>query len=138
MKNGDSNFRYRQGAEGRKGLPFRETFIGLVSASVFVVLFYLLGQEMFPGTTGRHGGIFPFVGAVALTLAVALFLTEWFGFARREVSKVRLAARDFVFLCSLSLILLFLAKGVVDPSSVPPSAGRFPRAYTYLILWLSP
>ena len=38
--------------------------------------------------------MFPFVGAVSLTLAVALFLTEWFGFAGREVRKVRLAARD--------------------------------------------
>ena len=127
--------RPREAANGRRGLLLRETFIGLVSAAVFVVLFYLWGEEMFPGTAGRMGGIFPFVGAVALTLAVALFLTEWFGFARREVSKVRLAARDFLFLCLLSMILMFLAKGVVEVlPSVPNINKALPaRLYVYLI-----
>jgi putative nucleotidyltransferase with HDIG domain len=134
-KNGDRNHRNHESGEPRRGIPFRETVIGLLSASVFVSLFYLWGEEIFPRSAGRLGGIFPFVGAVALTLAVTLFLSEWFGFAGREVRKVRLAARDFLFLCSLSLILLFLAKGVVEVlPSVPLWNRTVPaRLYVYLI-----
>jgi len=73
------------------------------------------------------GGTFPFVGAVALTLAVALFLSEWFGFAGREVRKVRLAVRDFLFLCSLALLLFFAAKAVIDLIAEIPSLGRGSR-----------
>lgn len=95
------------------GVP-REAALGLLFAAAFVLLFYVWGQEMVPRGAGRRGGVFPFVGAVALTLAVALFLTEWFRFAGREVRKVRLAARDFLFLCSLSLLLFAFAKGILD------------------------
>ncbi len=110
--------------------------LGLLSAAVFVALFYLWGEELLPRAAGRLGTVFPFVGAVALTLAVALFLTEWFGFAGREVRKVTLAARDFLFLCSLSLFLFFLAKIVVDvlPLGAPLVGGPIPaRDFVYLI-----
>ncbi len=79
--------------------------------------------------------MFPFIGAVALTLAVALFLKEWFGFAGREVRKVHLAVRDFLFLCSLALLLFFATKGVIDVLAETPALVRSvpSRAYAYLI-----
>src|SRR5512139_4222812 len=97
-----------------RGRYWRLLALSLGSGAVFAVLFYLWGRELFPRAAGRWGGTFPFVGAVALTLAVALFLSEWFGFAGREVRKVRLALRDFLFLCSLALLLFFAAKWVVE------------------------
>jgi hypothetical protein len=135
MKNEDRVPRIPGGPEVRKGRSYREAAIGLLSAAVFAVLFYLWGDELLPRAAGRLGGIFPFVGAVALTLAVALFLTEWFGFAGREVRKVRLAARDFLFLCTLSLVLFFLAKGVVESLPEFPSWNRAvpARLFVYLI-----
>jgi putative nucleotidyltransferase with HDIG domain len=134
-KNAGRDSRAPDAPNGRKGLSFREAFIGLLSAAVFAVLFYLWGEELLPRAAGRLGGLFPFVGAVALTLAVALFLTEWFGFAGREVRKVRLAARDFLFLCTLSFVLFFLAKGVVEVLPEVPSWNRAvpARLYVYLI-----
>jgi putative nucleotidyltransferase with HDIG domain len=134
-KNGDREPRGPEGQEGRKGRSFREASIGLLSAAVFAVLFYLWGEELLPRAAGRLGGIFPFVGAVALTLAVALFLAEWFGFAGREVRKVRLAARDFLFLCTLSFALFFLAKGVVEVLPEVPAWNRTvpARLFVYLI-----
>jgi len=120
----------------RKRNRLKEGALGVLAAAVFVALFYLWGEEWLPRTGGRYERMFPFVGAVALTLAVALFLTEWFGFAGREVRKVRLAARDFLFLCSLTLALFFLAKAVTD---ILPSAPYFrgedfpPDIYVYLI-----
>jgi hypothetical protein len=109
--------------------------LSVVSAAVFAVLFYLWGRELLPRAAGRWGGTFPFVGAVALTLAVALFLTEWFGFAGREVRKVRLALRDFLFLCSLAFLLFFAARGVIDLLAETPTLVRSvpPRVYAYLI-----
>ncbi len=109
--------------------------MSLGSGAVFAVLFYLWGRELFPRAAGRWGGTFPFVGAVALTLAVALFLSEWFGFAGREVRKVRLAARDFLFLCSLALLLFFAAKAVIDLLAGIPAVGRGvpTRVFAYLI-----
>lgn len=79
--------------------------------------------------------MFPLAGAIALTLAVTLFLVEWFGFAGREVRKVRLAARDFLFLFSVALLLLFVAKGIVEIlSDVQSWRGRIPaRVFAYLI-----
>ncbi len=135
MKNADKGERLPEVGEGRKGRSYREASIGLLSAAGFAVLFYLWGDELLPRSGGRLGGLFPFVGAVALTLAVALFLTEWFGFAGREVRKVRLAARDFLFLCTLSLALFFLAKGVVEALPELPSWNRAvpARLYVYLI-----
>jgi len=66
-----------------------------------------------------------------LTLAVALFLTEWFRFAGREVRKVRLAARDFLFLFSLALLLFFAAKAVIDlVAEIPRSGDRCRRGCT--------
>ncbi|MBP2674296.1 MAG: family phosphohydrolase [Deltaproteobacteria bacterium] len=85
-----------------------------------------------PRSAGRWGELFPFVGAVALTLAVSLFLKEWFGFAGREVRKVRLAARDFLFLCSLALLLFFAAKGVIEVLAEARSFAPA-RVYAYLI-----
>ena len=120
----------------RRQRTFTEAALGLLSAAVFVVLFYLWGEDLLPRAAGRYGQMFPFIGAVALTLAVALFLTEWFGFAGREVRKVRLAVRDFLFLCSLALALFVFAKGVMD---ILPGASSFrggnipPRIYVYLI-----
>ena len=124
-----------EAAEGQRARPGRgAALLGLLSAAVFVALFYLWGEELLPRAAGRLGTVFPFVGAVALTLAVALFLTEWFGFAGREVRKVTLAARDFLFLCFLALFLFFLAKFVVD---ILPLGTAFrgipPRAFVYLI-----
>jgi putative nucleotidyltransferase with HDIG domain len=109
--------------------------LSLGSGAAFAVLFYLWGQELFPRAAGRWGETFPFVGAVTLTLAVALFLSEWFGFAGREVRKVRLAARDFLFLCSLALLLFFAAKGVIDLLAEIPALERGvpTRVYSYLI-----
>lgn len=135
MKNADRDARLPEVGEGRKGRSYREVSIGLLIAAVFAVLFYLWGEELLPRSAGRLGGLFPFVGAVALTLAVALFLTEWFGFAGREVRKVRLAARDFLFLCTLSLALFFLAKGVVEVLPEMPMGNRAvpARLYVYLI-----
>ena len=134
-KNADREPRGPETAEGQKGRSFREASIGLLSAAVFAVLFYLWGEELLPRAAGHLGGYFPFVGAVALTLAVALFLVEWFRFAGREVRKVRLAARDFLFLCTLSFILFFLAKGVVEVLPEVPSWNRAvpARLYVYLI-----
>ncbi len=121
--------------ETAKARPGRgPALLGLLSAAVFVILFYLWGEELLPRAAGRLGTVFPFVGAVALTLAVALFLTEWFGFAGREVRKVTLAARDFLFLCSLSLFLFLLAKVVVDVLPLGAAFGVVPaRAFVYLI-----
>lgn len=135
MKSADRDPQVAEIAGGRKLRSFREAAIGLLSAAVFAALFYLWGDELLPRTAGRLGGLFPFVGAVALTLAVALFLAEWFGFAGREVRKVRLAARDFLFLCTLSLILFFLAKGVVESLPAAPSwrVAAPARLYVYLI-----
>ena len=135
MKNGVRNNRLPDVAEGKRSRYLREAAIGLFSAAVFVALFYLWGEELLPRAAGRLGKIFPFVGAVALTLAVALFLTEWFGFAGREVRKVRLAARDFLFLCTLSLILFFLAKWVVEllPAESAWNRAIPARLYVYLI-----
>ncbi len=120
----------------RKDRFVKEGALGLFVAAVFVALFYLWGQELLPRSADRYGRMFPFIGAVALTLAVALFLTEWFGFAGREVRKVRLAARDFLFLFSLALALFFLAKAVMDLFPAGPSAWRGaipPRTFVYLI-----
>ncbi|MEW6720534.1 MAG: HDIG domain-containing metalloprotein [Thermodesulfobacteriota bacterium] len=103
------------------------------SAAAFAVLFYLWGKELMPRSARGWGAMFPFVGAVALTLAVALFLKEWFGFARKEVRKVRLAVRDFLFLCSLSLLLFFAAKGVIEVLGEAPPLAIPSRAYAYLI-----
>jgi len=130
-KNGSRNSRPPEPGPGtRKDRSLKEGALGLFSAAVFVALFYLWGEELLPRTAGRYGQMFPFVGAVALTLAVALFLTEWFGFAGREVRKVRLAARDFLFLCSLALALFFLAKAVMDvlPAGVSSAGGPSRRA----------
>jgi putative nucleotidyltransferase with HDIG domain len=137
MKNGARNNRppgFPKRAK-KSRLP-KEGVLGLLSAAVFVALFYLWGEEWIPRTGGRYKQIFPFVGAVALTLAVTLFLTEWFGFAGREVRKVRLAARDFLFLCSLALALIFIAKAVTDILPFTPySRGGMvsPHIYVYLI-----
>lgn len=121
--------------ESRRRLPYREAAIGLLSAAIFVALFYLFGEELFPRSAGRFGAMFPFAGAVALTLAVTLFLTEWFGFAGREVRKVRLALRDFAFLFLLAFILLFLSKTIVEVLSDVPAWRRIvpPRVFAYLI-----
>lgn len=118
-----------------RGRYWRLLALSLGSGAVFAVLFYLWGRELFPRAAGRWGGTFPFIGAVALTLAVALFLSEWFGFAGREVRKVRLAARDFLFLCSLALLLFFAAKAVIDLLAEIPAIGRgIPtHVYSYLI-----
>src|SRR3990172_7019862 len=136
-KNGSRNSRPPEPGPGtRKDRSLKEGALGLFSAAVFVALFYLWGEELLPRSAGRYGQMFPFVGAVALTLAVALFLTEWFGFAGREVRKVRLAARDFLFLCSLALALFFLAKAVMDvlPAGVSSAGGTIPsRVFVYLI-----
>lgn len=135
-KNAARNNRKRDdAADFLKGRSLREAALGLFSAAVFVVLFYLWGEELLPRAAWRFGAMFPFVGAVALTLAVALFLTEWFGFAGREVRKVRLAARDFLFLCSLAFVLFFLAKAVMEVLPAGPAwSGTIPaRVYVYLI-----
>jgi putative nucleotidyltransferase with HDIG domain len=118
-----------------QGRHWRLVVLSVGSAAVFAVLFYLWGRELYPRAAGRWGGTFPFVGAVTLTLAVALFLSEWFGFAGREVRKVRLAVRDFLFLCSLVLLLFFAAKAVIDLLAEVPTLGRgIPtRVYVYLI-----
>lgn len=122
-------------ARSRKRRGAKEIAIGLLSAAAFAILFYLWGEEMLPRGAGRSGSLFPFVGAVSLTLAVALFLTEWFGFARREVRKVRLAARDFLLLFTLVLALFFLAKTVMDVLPEVRAWNRHvpPRTYVYLI-----
>ncbi len=135
-RNGARNSRAQDGPEAPRARPGRgAALLGLLSAAVFVALFYLWGEELLPRAAGRLGTVFPFVGAVALTLAVALFLTEWFGFAGREVRKVTLAARDFLFLCSLALFLFFLAKLVVDVLPLGASlGGAIPvRTFVYLI-----
>ncbi len=134
-RNGNRDNRPRNG-----GAPLRDRYgrllaLSLGSAAVFAVLFYLRGRELMPHSAGRWGELFPFVGAVSLTLAVTLFLTEWFGFAGREVRKVRLAARDFLFLCSLALLLFFAAKAVIDLlAETPTFRGAVPtRVCAYLI-----
>ena len=129
-----SSRRPENGAPPR-GRYWRLLALSLGSGAVFAVLFYLWGHELLPRAAGRWGGTFPFVGAVTLTLAVALFLSEWFGFAGREVRKVRLAARDFLFLCSLVLLLFFAAKAVIDLLAEIPTLGRGvpTRVYAYLI-----
>ena len=118
-----------------RGRYWQPLALSVGSAAVFAVLFLLWGREVFARAAGRWGSTFPFVGAVTLTLAVALFLSEWFGFAGREVRKVRLAARDFFFLCSLVLLLFFAAKAVIDLIAEIPSLGRGvpTRVYAYLI-----
>ncbi len=118
-----------------KGRRFTESAIGLLSAAVFAAIFYIWGNELMPHSAGRSGQLFPFVGAVSLTLAVALFLAEWFGFAGREVRKVKLAARDFLLLFSLVLCLFFLAKTVMDVLPDVPAWNRHvpARCYVYLI-----
>jgi putative nucleotidyltransferase with HDIG domain len=136
-KNGARSRRPPDTVPGRlKSRLLKEGPLGVLFAAVFVALFYLWGEELLPRAAGRYGQMFPFVGAVALTLAVALFLSEWFGFAGREVRKVRLAARDFLFLCILALTLFFLAKAVTDilPAAPTPRGGIIPsRIYVYLI-----
>jgi len=134
-KSATRNNRLREIGTSARGRYGRVLALSLGSAAVFAVLFYLWGQELFPSAAGRWGGAFPFVGAVALTLAVALFLTEWFRFAGREVRKVRLAARDFLFLFSLALLLFFAAKAVIDLVAEIPALGRQvpTRVYAYLI-----
>lgn len=119
----------------RRKRLFREMAIGILSAAAFAAIFYLWGEELMPRAAGRSGHLFPFVGAVSLTLAVALFLSEWFGFAGREVRKVRLAARDFLLLFSLVLVLFFLAKTVMDVLPDVRAWNRHvpARAYVYLI-----
>jgi len=112
-----------------------ELLLGLLIAAVFVLLFYVWGKGMLPRKTGGLGGMSPLVGAVALTLAVALFLTEWFRFAGREVRKVRLAARDFLFLCSLTLLLFLFAKGILELTREGGAVlgASSSRAFVYLI-----
>jgi len=121
--------------ESRRGRYGRLLALSVASAAVFAILFYLWGRELLPRAAGRWGSMFPFVGAVALTLAGSLFLTEWFGFAGREVRKVRLALRDFLFLCSLALLLFFAAKAVIDLLAENPTLARSvpSRVYAYLI-----
>lgn len=137
MKNAARSSRIPDSATGRrKNRLLKEGAVGLLFAAVFVALFYLWGEELLPLASGRYERMFPFVGAVALTLAVALFLTEWFGFAGREVRKVRLAARDFLFLCSLALALFFIAKAATDILPLSPyfRGGHVPEdIYVYLI-----
>jgi putative nucleotidyltransferase with HDIG domain len=134
-RNGSRDNGQRPRPESRNVRYARLLALSVGSAAAFAVLFYLWGQELFPRAAGRWGTMFPFVGAVSLTLAVALFLTEWFGFAGREVRKVRLAVRDFLFLCSLALLLFFAAKVVIDILAEVPAPGRSvpPRVYAYLI-----
>jgi putative nucleotidyltransferase with HDIG domain len=134
-KNGTRDKDPRGKTETRGGRYARLVALSVGSAAAFAVLFYLWGRQLQPRSAGQWGAIFPFIGAVALTLAVALFLKEWFGFAGREVRKVRLAARDFLFLCSLALLLFFAAKGVVDVLAETPSLVHSvpPRIYAYLI-----
>jgi len=105
------------------------------SSAIFAILFYLWGKELMPRTAGWWGKLFPFVGAVALTMAVSLFLKEWFGFAGREVRKVRLAARDFLFLCTLALLLFFSAKAILEILAETPVLKGLvaPRVCAYLI-----
>lgn len=112
-----------------------ELLLGLLIAAAFVLLFYVWGKEMLPRSARGLGGMSLLVGAVALTLAVALFLTEWFRFAGREVRKVRLAARDFLFLCSLALLLFLFAKGVLELARQGAAGlGDFSSAaFVYLI-----
>jgi putative nucleotidyltransferase with HDIG domain len=143
-KSGDRDNRDRD--KGRGGVlsfgagrpsagPSRGAAIALLSSALFVFLFYLWGQELLPRSARHLGGIFPFAGAVALMMAVSLFLIEWFRFAGREVRKVKLAARDFLFLSVMTFALLFLSKVVMD---VIPQAtswrGAVPdRIFLYLI-----
>lgn len=125
----------KEHGRGRTRRLPHEAALGIVFAAAFVLLFYVWGKELLPRAAGRYGGMFPIIGAVALTLAVALFLTEWFRFAGREVRKVRLAARDFLFLCSLSLLLFLFAKGILDllPAEVS-GRGAVPfRTLVYLV-----
>jgi len=125
----------------REALPSRrrwipgELLLGVLFAAVFVLLFYVWGKEMLPRSAGSLEGWYPLVGAVALALAVALFLTEWFRFAGREVRKVRLAARDFLFLCSLTLLLFLSAKGILEVArALGAGSGASPvRVFVYLI-----
>ncbi len=134
----------RGGSGNRPGPPggaprgvrsYREVGLGLGLAAVFAVLFYLWGEDLLPRGFGRYGQFFPLVGAVALTLAVALFLTEWFGFAGREVRKVHLAARDFLFLFALAFLLFLAAKAVTGVLAAGMSAeyGIPSRVFVYLI-----
>lgn len=133
MRNGDNP--RRGDVPSRRGRIPGELLLGLLFAAVFVLLFYVWGKEMLPRGAGRLGGMSPLFGAVALTLAVALFLTEWFRFAGREVRKVRLAARDFLFLCSLTLLLFLFAKGILELAreGVAGLEASPSRAFVYLI-----
>lgn len=119
----------------KKGADLREAWIGLVCAAAFVFLFYISGDSLAPSRTVASRGMLFLTGAVALALAVSIFLVEWFGFAGREVRKVRLAARDFLFLLSLSLALLLSAKIVTV--YLPDVRGIAelvpPRALLYLV-----
>src|SRR3989304_10132273 len=95
-KSGSRNSRPPEPGPGtRKDRSLKEGALGLFSAAVFVALFYLWGEELLPRTAGRDGQRFPFVGAVALTLAVALFLTGWFGFAGGGGREGRLGGGGF-------------------------------------------
>jgi cyclic-di-AMP phosphodiesterase PgpH len=125
----------KEPGDGRTRRLPREAALVVLFAAAFVLLFYVWGHGLLPRAAGRHGGIFPIVGAVALTLAVALFLTEWFRFAGREVRKVRLAARDFLFLCSLSFLLFLFAKAILDllPAEVWGRGAVPSRTLVYLI-----
>ncbi len=118
----------------KKGLP-GELLLGVLFAAVFVLLFFVWGKEMVPRGAGDLGRWYPLVGAVALTLAISLFLGEWFRFAGREVRKVRLAVRDFLFLCSLTLLLFLFAKGILELArAIGVGRGAVPgRAFVYLI-----
>jgi len=83
--------------------------LSVASAAAFAVLFYLWGHELLLAPR-EGGGTFPFVGCRGLTLAVALFLTEWFGSRGGSAQGTPGAAR-FLFLCSLAFLLFFAAKG---------------------------
>jgi cyclic-di-AMP phosphodiesterase PgpH len=135
MRSGDNPNRHRGVVPTwRRRIP-GELLLGLLFAAVFVLLFYVWGQEILPGSEGRIGRMSPLVGLVALTLAVALFLTEWFRFAGREVRKVRLAARDFLFLCSLTLLLFLFSRGILELARVGVAGwGASPsRVFFFLV-----
>src|SRR3990172_3226835 len=123
-----------QGRFRKRRIP-GELLLGFLIAAAFVLLFYVWGEEWIPRGLGRLGGFYPLVGAVALTLAVALFLTEWFRFAGREGRKVRLAARGFLFLCSLSIALFLFAKAllILAPGGATGTGSPSLRAFAYLI-----
>ncbi len=134
-RNGSRDNRSPENGGAQRYRRVRLLALSLGSGAAFAVIFYLWGQQLLPRSSGHWGRLFPFIGSVSLTLAVALFLSEWFGFAGREVRKVRLAVRDFLFLCSLAFLLFFAAKGVIDLLADNPALGNVvpPRVYAYLI-----